>query len=471
MSLTPEQIELWRYLEGLAGGDSVLDFVTRVSPRFSRPYHLGPLADALARARHGPVKVCISVPPRHGKTETILHSIAWRLEMDNEPETEIAYVSYEGNFAADKSKRAQDFATRAGLELRSTAGREWFTNFGAAVRATGIGGPLTGKGARLLIIDDPLKNREEAESPVMREKLWDWFTSTAMTRVEPGGSVVVCHTRWHDDDLIGRLETGMAGDDWEFINLPAIHHEGTTAARPLWPERWPIHELLGKRRIVGEYDWASMFMGMPRPKGGRLFGDPAQYLETDTLDNSWHYVLGVDPAATEKTSSDYSVIVVLAFKGKPFSLDHQARVMDVWRGQVQIPELVRQISRVAADWGMPGTRGAPVAVEAVGGFRAVPQMLREQNPRLRIFETSPTTDKFVRSQTTAAAWNDKRISVPVRSKTEPAWLRPFLAEVQKFTGVKDKRDDQVDALVHAFNGSSLAHPGVRGVKVPGWREI
>lgn len=466
--ITPEELELWRTLEGLAGGDSVLTFVPQVSPRYGRPYHLSPIADALARARHEGVKICLSVPPRFGKTETILHSLAWRLQMDNHPDTEIAYVTYEANLARSKSLKIQEMAVRAGVRLGSKcASHEWFTEGGAAVRATGVGGPLTGNGARLLVVDDPLKNREEAESPVIREKLWDWFTSTAMTRVEPGGSTIIVHTRWHDDDLIGRLEQGMAGDDWEFINIPAVIDEGTPKQRSLWPERWPLQELLSKRRIVGEYDWASLFMGQPRPKGGRLFKEPVRYNLHDP--DGCYYVIGVDPAATEKTASDYSVVCVLACKGRPFTLEQKCQVVDVWRGQVEIPTLVRQIHRMAVDWGVPGSRGAPVAVEAAGGFKAVPQMLREMDKHLRIFEVTPITDKFTRAQTCAAAWNDQRISVPTDNAFP--WVRPFVNEVCKFTGVKDPKDDQVDAMVHAFNGASQANPQFRGVKLPGWREI
>jgi phage terminase large subunit-like protein len=444
--------ELWRMMETLAGGESILSFIPRVSPRYTTPYHLRPVCDALARARTGGVKICLSVPPRFGKTETILHSLAWRLQLDNLPETEIAYITYEANLARAKSLKVQEMAMRANMRLgKSSAGHEWFTAGGAVVRATGVGGPLTGNGARLLVIDDPLKNREEAESPVIREKIWDWFTSTAMTRVEPGGSVIVLHTRWHDDDLIGRLEEGMAGDDWEFVNIPAVLDEGLVSQRSLWPERWPLEELLGKRRLVGEYDWSSLFMGQPRPKGGRLFKDPARYDLHDPTGK--FYVVGCDPAATESTASDYSVICVMATSGRPGTLEQRVEIVDVWRGQVEIPALVKRLKATAQEWGPPGL-GAPVIVEGVGGFKAVPQMLRDIDRKVRILAVSPTTDKFVRAQACAAAW-----------------VRPFVNEVTKFTGVKDKKDDQVDAMVHAFNGIGVASPRMRGVHVPGWREF
>jgi len=462
VSLSPDTLALWRSLETLAGGRSILDFIPRISPRYVTPHHLHDVTTALARARTEAVKICISVPPRFAKTETILHSLAWRLDMDNTPDTEVAYVTYEANLAYSKSKKIQEMAMRAGIQLgEKRAGHEWYTQGGAAVRATGVGGPLTGQGARLLVIDDPIKNREEAESPIIREKIWDWFTSTALTRIEPGGSVVVVHTRWHDDDLIGRLGEGMAGDDWEFINLPAVLNEGGPLARSLWPERWPMLELLSKQRLVGEYDWASLFMGQPRPKGGRLFQPPTRYDLHDP--DGYRYVIGCDPAATESTAADYSAIVVLGTKGRPGTLDHRCDVVDVWRGQVKIPLLVKILRAKSQEW------NAPVAVEAVGGFKAVPQMLRELAPKLRIFEITPSVDKFVRAQTCAAAWNDGRVRVP-GVKVTP-WVDPFVNEVGKFTGVKDPKDDQVDALVHAFGACAASAPAMFGVRTPGWREI
>jgi predicted phage terminase large subunit-like protein len=312
-----------------------------------------------------------------------------------------------------------------------------------------------------MIIDDALKNREEAESQVIRDKQWDWLTSTAMTRIEPGGSVIVNATRWHDDDLIGRIMEGQAGPGWEFINLPALVDETTGSELALWPERWPLSELQDRRRLVGEYDWTALYMGEPRPKGGRLFKEPVRYTAWDP--DGWQFVIGCDPAATEKTSADYSAIVVLAFRGRPLTTSHECRVAQVWRGQVGIPDLVKVLDRMSREW------GAAVAVEAVGGFKAVPQMLREVNRNLRIFDISPSTDKFIRAQPVAAAWNDGRVLVPVRRSAD--WVDPFVAEVCKFTGVKDPKDDQVDALSHAFTACAAASPHTRGFMRPGWREI
>lgn len=409
----------------------LLDFITRISPRYSAPHHLRPLLDALDRAEDEPVRVLVSVPPRHAKTETILHAAArWLRRM---PWDTIAYASYAADVAHSKSRLARDYAIKAGVQLRgdSNAVHEWRTTSGGGMLATGIGGSLTSHGARLLIVDDPFANRQEAESAVRRQAVHEWFTSTAMTRLDPNGSALVVHTRWHPDDLIGRLAKDSG---WEVINLPAIDDSG----RALWPERWTA-EILNKRRVdVGEYDWASLYQGQPRPRGGALFNDAARYASPQ-LDGA-RIIIGVDPAASEKTHADYSVAIVLAVRG--VGTGATGDILEVMRLQVEVPRLVGRLRELQGRY-----PGAPMVVEAVGGFRAVPQMLRAVDPLLRITEVQPATDKFIRAQPVSAAWNAGRVRVPM---TAP-WLPSFLDEVQSFTGVRDAHDDQVDALAHAWN--------------------
>lgn len=456
----------------------MLDWVPIMSPTFDRPEHLVKLAEVIVRAQYEPIYAWISVPPRHSKTETICHSVPWRLLRD--PKTQVAYCTYEANLAYSKSRRMREISAGVGVKLKrgSTGVQEWETAEGGRVIATGVGGPLTGKGCNLLIIDDPLKNREEAESPVIRQKIWDWFTSTALTRVEPGGSVIVCHTRWHDDDLIGRIRNEFP--EWTGISMPAVEEtvekitingksEDRIERRALWPSRWPLGELDKKRRLVGEYDWAALFQGQPRPKGGRLFGTATRYDYPNIADPKVPYkiLIGADPAATEKTNADYSAICVMAFTGHSEldpttnrlmpTLDFKGDVLEVWRGQVSVPEFVSRLRDMSVKW------GAPIAVESVAGFKAVPQMLRAIDKTLKLFDAPALGDKFTRALPASAAWNDPeggRIRVPNDVQNAP-WVHDFLAEVEKFTGVKDKHDDQVDAMAHAFNAAVLLMPQIR----------
>jgi predicted phage terminase large subunit-like protein len=438
-------IEAARALEEPTG---LLDFIPRLSRGYERPSHLAAVASLFERAFAGePVFACVSVPPRHGKTEMILAALAWWLS--RRPEDALGYVSYASAFAESKSLRARDFATSQGVKLhpaRSTLA-EWRTTSGGGVLATGIGGPLTGQGVRLAVVDDPVKNREEAESALIRQRTWDWFTSTLWTRIEPEGSCIVVHTRWHEDDLIGRLARGDMGEAarWEVVNLPAIDDAGA----PLWPSRWPVSEL-AKKRAANEYDWHSLFMGAPRARGGEVFRAPARYAAPDL--HGARLVLAVDPAGTEGTRSDWTVAVALAVRGAGLSL--RADVVDVLRLRAEPGEAARELVGWQKRHGM-----APMHIEASRDGKSIAKALRAMQPGLRLTELAPRGDKFVRAQPVATAWNEGRVRVPASSQGAP-WLGPFLDVVCRFTGVSDRHDDDVDALAYAWTaGSGATHTG------------
>lgn len=431
---TPEEIaELYAW-ETAAGVDSLVEYVPRITKQWTAPWHLAPIAELFVRAEYEPVRATVSVPPRHGKTELLIHAVPWWLS--RHPRDVLAYVSYSGDLAQTKSKRSMDLARFAEVAMRSDVARasEWRTSSGGGMLATGIGGPLTGHGANILIIDDPIKNREEAESPTVRRRNWEWFTSTGLTRIEPGGSCIIVHTRWHQDDLIGKLMAERPGE-WEHVNLQAVDVDDDESA--LWPERWPRSALDERKKEVGDYDWWSLFMGQPRPRGGALFRDATYYGKFPDVEGA-RILIVCDPAATAKTHADHSAIVVGAGRlahGLP-AVD----LLEVHRLQVEIPVLVEYLHQLQLKW------HAPIGVEAVGGFKSVPQTLRHMDSKLKVLELGATSDKFTRALPCAAAWNDGRIRVPLSAP----WLSEFLGEVAAFTGVGDAHDDQVDALAHMY---------------------
>jgi len=245
--------------------EDLFDFVVKVNPTYTRPDHfLDTLQDLEACLGKGKQRICISAPPRHGKSDLLFHLIA-RYLVDN-PTKLVAYAGYGAKMAESKSRTIREYFLRAGGQLStdSKAAHEWRTTQGGGLMAVGVEGPLTGFGISLLVIDDPYRSRAEAESATIRENIEDWWRSVARTRLEPGGSICITHTRWHPDDLIGHLKD-MPG--WKYYNFPAITPDGEA----LWPERFSIDDLNEIRREVGEYDWAALYMGAPRPRGGALF--------------------------------------------------------------------------------------------------------------------------------------------------------------------------------------------------------
>jgi predicted phage terminase large subunit-like protein len=454
-----------KYLRLVRGimGEPLRDFITRLTPHRPAPPHVSPIIRAMERARLGPIKVCISLPPRHVKTETVMNALAWWLK--STPTDTCAYASYNQEQAESKSRIIRERALGAGVVLKgdSASVSEWRTTAGGGLLA---GKGLTGKGVQgLMVIDDLFRDAEDANSRVEREKKWEWFGSVAMTRLE-GASVVMVGTRWHQDDVIGRVIAQDAeriadglSPEWEVINLAALAEEndplGREPGQELWPgSRYTPEYFTKLRRVIGEYIFAALYQGRPRPRGGSVFGEARYYDVATTKFDGCRLVIACDPAASEKTSSDYSAAVVLAVKGS--GAETTAYVRKVYRRQSSIPELVKDLLALQKTYG-----NAPIHVEAVGGFKAIPQMLRALGLS-RVSEIVPVGDKFTRAQPVAAAWAASRVLVPDDS---PEWLGPFLDEIAHFTGVKDAHDDQVDALSHAWN---VAHAKGRALTDVAW---
>lgn len=415
----------------VAYGDlPLLDFVTTVSPRFTRPEHLSPVVPYLEAAFESPQFITFSAPPRHGKSQLVFHFIAKFIAKF--PHLSVAYCSYSATFAERKSVEIRELARRAGVEFdKSSKARDsWKTSQGGSFLARGPGGPLTGEGVHLLVCDDPYRSRAEAESGTIRDNIWDWWTSVPMTRLEPGASVVVTHTRWHLEDLIGRLGVDQG---WPHFNLPAINEQG----EPLWPERYNAAALIERRKQVGEHDWASMFMGEPRPRGGAVFGDTNTYTDEEFAKAKIvKYVIGIDCAYTKKTHSDYSVAVVLAIDE-----DGNHYVVDVRRKQCESPDFAKVLKELRLTYNSP-----PIYWYTGGIEKGVADYFRNTFG-IPVKAVNAREDKFARAQSTAAAWNAGRIYVPADHKP---WLDPFVSEVLTFTGMDDLHDDCVDALVAAY---------------------
>lgn len=420
-------------------------------PRYVRghvaPTHLAPLLDLLDQAEREPVQAVVHAPPRHAKTETILAAMARMLQ--RQPRRTNAYATYEANLAYSKSRRVRDLARASGVELRSDAAalHEWRTVQGGGFLATGVMGPLTGQGVSgLLVIDDPFKNRVEAESATRRRTVSEWFKDVAYTRREPGCSVIVVMTRWHPDDLAGELVRG----GWQFIRLPAM----TEDESPLWPARFPVKELEKIRAQVGEFTWTSLYQGLPRSRGGALFSDVHTYESLPT--EGVKVGIGFDLAYSKKTSADYSVALALVKRGD------LTYVAEVERRQVKAPDFKRTAAAMVKRHPHARTRWY-----ASGTELGVADFFSEKPDPVNVGAVNADGDKFVRAQPVAAAWNAGKVLVPVGAP----WVEAFVAEICGFTGIDDDNDDQVDALSAAFdvlNDNAPTFEGMTEANRPKW---
>lgn len=271
MSLSLEEKQIIQ-----AGKYSLIDFSIIADRNYKPNWHHEKIADALEKVERGEIKrLLIQMPPRHGKSQLAsINFPAWYLGRN--PENEIITSSYSSDLATDFGSKTRDlvsydvykeiFEVRLKQDEQNKA--KWKTDKGGSYTSVGVGGSLTGRGADILIIDDPLKNREEAESETMRKKVWDWYTSTAYTRLEKNGAVIVIMTRWHLDDLAGRLldYEDHGGEHWEVISFPAIAEDDEDIRKKgeaLWPKKYDLDALMNIKQNIGVYDWNALYQQNP----------------------------------------------------------------------------------------------------------------------------------------------------------------------------------------------------------------
>jgi predicted phage terminase large subunit-like protein len=317
---------------------------------------------------------------------------------------------------------------RATVEVWDVAGRR------GGFKAVGVGGPVTGHGANLLLLDDIIKNRDEAKSETIRNRDYDWYTSTAYTRLEKDGAVVIVMTRWHEDDLVGRLLQMMdkvpGSDQWEILHLPAISSDN----QALWEDKYDLKALNQIRNNIGEYDWQSLYMGTPTSKEGALF-EIAKIGVVSKVPEGLRSCRGWDIAAT--SNGDWTAGVKLCGP----DLDGLWYIEDVVREQLLTTERNRLMMQTALMDGEECTIRVPQDPGQAGKDQA------EQFTRMFAGFKFRTKRMSGSKETRAEAFQSMVGAGKVRMK-RATWNRDYLEELRSFP--MGKNDDQVDATSDAF---------------------
>jgi len=390
----------------------------------------------------------ITMPPRHGKSMLASEFFpAWYLgrnpdhyvvtatyaqeladdfgrKVKNQIEDSGFKAIFPGVGLADDSKSAKRFHIEGEL-----GGIEHATSQRGAFYAVGVGGPLTGRGAHLLLIDDPVKNREDAESELIRKKTKDWYTSTAYTRLMPGGRVVVIQTRWHEDDLSGWLQAEHEHEGWVVLDLPAISDDG----KALWPEQYDIEALERIKRALPPRDWSALYQQRPTPEEGDYF--KAEWFRSATPPPTEQLsIYGASDYAVTSNGGDFTVHVVVGIDG-----DGRMWLMDLWRGQKSADVWIEAWCDLVLKWEPIGW------AEETGQIRAGVGPFLDKRAREReaycYREQFPTRgDKAVRAQSIRGRMAMNGLFVP----NDAPWKSDLISECLRFpAGV---HDDQVDAL-------------------------
>ena len=369
-----------------------------------------------------------------------------------------------------------------GLSPDRKAAGQWETSKGGEYFAAGVGGSITGRRADFALIDDPVKSREEAESPTIREKIWDWYRSDLYTRLKPGAAIVLIQTRWHEEDLGGKLLAEMenGGDQWRVLKLPALATAnddplGRPPGAPLWPEWENAEAIARKRSALGERDFGALFQQDPRPSGTSFF-DQNNILSERVLDDGSRVYEPVEPPApltavfavidtAIKTGTKHDGTAVTYFgirkfaKAELFILDWdivqiEGALLEEW-----LPSVSRHLEGMAVQYrALGGSLGAWIEDKASG------TILLQQAPRRGLDARS------IDSKLTAMGKDERAISVSGYVQTKMVKISPyafnktmiykgrsgnhFLMQVFRFQiGVKDQADDLLDTFTY---GISLA---------------
>lgn len=431
-----------------------------VDPSYKVPGHLQILCDHLDKVESGEIKrLMIFMPPRHGKSETVSRKFP-SYYLGKNPDHNVILSSYGYVLAKSFSKATRDlmesrryktvFPIRTAQDSRSI--NDWDINgHKGGMLASGVGGATTGYGANLFIIDDPIKNKEEAESEVIREKHWDWYRSVVLTRLEPQARLVLMMTRWHQQDLAGKILTQAKEDgelsEWTVINFSAIS-EGTgdlllrKAGDPLWGARYDRPVLESMKKKVGSRIWFALFQGQPQ--------DPtSQIIKRDWI--KWYKALpieqerfgGIDTATSLKTSADSTALVDVCKDWEGYLY-----VDDVFLDKVSVRGFAKHVSAQhnAKNYEL-------IKLEANNAGEAVRQRIEEVG---REDETYPpvtgeatVTDKVIRVHEFAHLIENGTIKFKMGNPRVAA----LVDHLVNFDGKGSDIDDDVDALGFAIKAA------------------
>jgi len=417
-------------------------------------------------------RLMLFMPPRHGKSELASTQFpAWALGRN--PSWEIIASSYSASLATSFSRKVRELIRsvkynsvfkKTKLSKDTQSAEKWRTTEDGQYLAAGVNGPATGNGADVFIIDDPVKNREDAESPIEREKAWNWYSSTAYTRLSPGGGILLILTRWHTDDLAGRLLSEMKagrGDDWEIVVYPAIaiHDEPRRKiGEALHPARYDIDALDRIKKVLTPRDWGALYQQNPTTdEGAILKRDQWNRWENNKPPRCDYIIQSYDTAFGQSETSDFTVITtwglfspegdygshtlnVDAHGGETYFSGDEKHIilLDCVRGRFMFPEL-KDRSYLLYNYWQPDS----VIIEQKASGAPLTQELRKMGIPVQGFTPSRGNDKISRVHSISDLFASGYIWAPRND-----WADDLVEECHSFPS--GKFDDRVDSTTQAL---------------------
>lgn len=459
----------------------LIDFCIAMDRNYDPQWFHEEIAKALMKvARREITRLIIEMPPRHGKSElTTINFPAFYLGMA--PQDEIITASYSGDLAQKFGGRCRDVMNNPtykrifpSVELRqdTQAKDYWRTNQGGGYMSVGVGGAATGSGADIFLIDDPIKNREEADSEVYRDKIWEWYTNVARTRLEKNGAVIIIMTRWHADDLVGRvLERQKGGSEpWTRITFPAVaevNDRFRDIGDTLWPGKYSQEDMKAIRNDVGERAWFALYQQTPIATETQVFRPEwlkKEYEPKDLEGRVLNRYATIDTADTDKEGADYIGVTIVDWDSENNWYFHRIKryrlnilglvelIFNIWTGDKPLKIGIEKKSfedqlKPLIDERSEETGIYPVIVELMHGGRRkearIIGALQGRFERGKIFfkkDASDDTDAFKReSFDFPKGKNDDLIDAA--AYIQDIGERPFLQQKEVKTSIQSEMDN------------------------------
>ena len=437
--------------------DDFLEFVKHMWPEFIEGYHHKIIAEKFNKLATGEIKrLIVNMPPRHSKSEFASNYLpAWMIGRN--PKLKIIQTTHTAELAVRFGRKAKNlidspeyqevFKTK--LQEDSKAAGRWETEGGGEYFAAGVGGAITGRGADLLIIDDPHKE-QDAMSKEGFDKAYEWYTSGPRQRLQPGGSIVVVMTRWSTKDLTGCLLHGqkeVKGDQWELVEFPAIMPSGL----PVWPEYWKLDELEKVEATLPIAKWNAQWMQAPTAEEGALIKrEWWQDWPHDSPPQTEFIIQSYDTAFLKKETADYSAITTWGMFRDDENQMHII-LLDAEKDRYEFPELRRVAHESYLFW-----RPQMVLIEAkASGIPLTHELSRMGIPVVN-YTPSKGNDKHVRVNTVAPFFESGRVWAPMHKQ----YAQEVIEECAAFPN--GSHDDYVDSMTQAImrfrQGGFLLHP-------------
>jgi len=431
------------------GKDSFLDFVLHVYPDYKVGKHHERLAHIFEEIAAGTKKrVVVNIAPRHGKSELISYlAPAWFL--GKYPHKKVIMASHTADLAVNFGRRVRnlvgsdaykDIFPAVELQADSKSASRWGTNFNGEYFAIGVGGALAGRGADLFIIDDPHSEQDAKQGRAdVFLPAWEWFQSGPIQRLMPGGAIIVVMTRWSKLDLTGQIVNHMVKNDdaeqWEIVDFPAILPSG----KPLWPDFWPLEELLAKKASLDVRYWNAQYLQQPTSEEGALIKrEWWQIWENDDPPLCEFIIMSLDAAQEANTRADYNALTTWGVFLNEETNNYNIILLNAIKKRLEFPDLKKLVLEEYKDW-----EPDSFMVEKKSNGAALYQELRRMGVPVGEFTPGKGQDKISRVNAVSDLFSAGIVWAP-----EHRWAKEVIEECNDFPS--GANDDLVDSTTLAL---------------------